>query len=128
MVPFVLTLHENNGEYLCSTCNRPFVGQRSRDLHSNTHQIDRNKCKHCSKHFKREINKRHHELHCHPNHTPEHISALVAEADVSLSQANNSQVLPACNDGDDEHVADDSCTDSFPQLSTSVMSPPVICS
>ena len=43
---------------------------------------------------------------------------FVAEADVSLSQDNNNQILPICNDGNDGHAAYDFYTYSFPQLST----------
>ena len=45
--------------------------------------------------------KPYHERHCQPNHTPDHISSVVAEVDVSLSQDNNNQILPTCKGGDD---------------------------
>ena len=75
VVPFDLTLHENGGTYLCSICNRPFITREARDNHFiNNHQVGSYKCRHCSKCFAREINKRYHERICQPHHETEYSS------------------------------------------------------
>ena len=67
VVPFDLTLHENQGAYLCSICDRPFVTSEGRDRHFlNQHQVGQKcfKCKHCSKCFAKELHKGYHERKC----------------------------------------------------------------
>ena len=54
VVPFDLTLHKNQGTYLCSICNRPFITSEGHNRHFlNQHQVEQKcfKCKHCSKCF-----------------------------------------------------------------------------
>ena len=51
IVPFDLTLHENNNRFHCSICNRPFVTSESRNRHFvRTHQTEKQfQCQKCSK-------------------------------------------------------------------------------
>ena len=51
IVPFDLTLHENNNRFHCSICNRPFVTSESRNRHFvRRHQTEKQfQCQKCSK-------------------------------------------------------------------------------
>ena len=65
LVSFDLTLHENQGRYHCSCCNRPFVSEESRNRHFNVHQMEKRfKCGQCSKCYPSEKSLSLHEQSC----------------------------------------------------------------
>lgn len=68
IVPFDLTVHENQGRYLCSCCQRPFVSEEARNHHFNIHQTEKRfKCRQCSKCFQSEKSMHLHEQSCRSN-------------------------------------------------------------
>ena len=116
VVPFDLTLHENQGTYLCAICNRPFITSEGRDRHFlNQHQVGQKcfKCKHCSKCFAREVHKDYHERKCP---ALENDSSSFIEADESIT-------LPTTSPASPEPLPTDSPSSSVYHASTNIISP-----
>ena len=117
VVPFDLTLHENQGAYLCSICDRPFVTSEGRDRHFlNQHQVGQKcfKCKHCSKCFAKELHK-----NCYERKCPalEHDSPSFIEADESITPLTPPTTSP-------EPLHTDSPSSSVYHASTNIIIPP----
>ena len=88
IVPFDLTLHENNNRFHCSICNRPFVTSENRNRHFvQTHQTEKQfQCQNCSKRFLTAVNKYKHEQYCQ--------TAIASSSSTTLAQTNSKSSYP----------------------------------